>query len=72
MMCYVSDAGVGFCECRSDCGIFTCFIIRQYIRGVEVDTTMDGLTPTGLRAAMVDMFLSDLSDPGSRLRGRTL
>ncbi|KAI8025390.1 hypothetical protein LOK49_LG02G01619 [Camellia lanceoleosa] len=53
----------------SDCGIFTCFIIRQFICGAEVDTTMDGLTPTGLRAAMVDMFLSD---PGRGLRGRTL
>ncbi|KAI8029721.1 hypothetical protein LOK49_LG01G04188 [Camellia lanceoleosa] len=53
----------------SDCGIFVCFIIRQYIRGAEVDTMMDGLTPTGLRVAMVDMFLSD---PGRGLRGRTL
>ncbi|KAI8029521.1 hypothetical protein LOK49_LG01G00656 [Camellia lanceoleosa] len=53
----------------SDCGIFVCFIIRQYIRGAEVDTLMDGLTLTGLRAAMVDMFLSD---PGRGLRGRTL
>ncbi|CAL5356211.1 unnamed protein product [Camellia sinensis] len=53
----------------SDCGIFTCFIIRQYIRGAEVDTTMDSLTPTGLRAAMVDMFLRD---PGRGLRSRTL
>ncbi|KAI7981403.1 hypothetical protein LOK49_Contig46G00003 [Camellia lanceoleosa] len=53
----------------SDCGIFVCFIIRQYIRGAEVNTMMDGLTPTGLRAAMVDMFLSD---PGRGLRGRTL
>ncbi|KAL7210021.1 hypothetical protein ACSBR1_031570 [Camellia fascicularis] len=41
----------------------------QYIRGAEVNTMMDGLTPTGLRAAMVDMFLSD---PGRGLRGRTL
>ncbi|KAI8020109.1 hypothetical protein LOK49_LG04G02496 [Camellia lanceoleosa] len=53
----------------SDCGIFVCFIIRQYIRGAEVNTMMDGLTSTGLRAAMVDMFLSD---PGRGLRGRTL
>ncbi|KAI8010832.1 hypothetical protein LOK49_LG06G01172 [Camellia lanceoleosa] len=42
----------------SDCGIFVCFIIRQHIRGAEVDNTMDGLTPTTMRAAMVDMFLS--------------
>ncbi|KAI8002329.1 hypothetical protein LOK49_LG08G02494 [Camellia lanceoleosa] len=53
----------------SDCGIFVCFIIRQYIRGAKVNTMMDGLTPTGLRAAMVDMFLSD---SGRGLRGRTL
>ncbi|KAL7258752.1 hypothetical protein ACSBR1_004785 [Camellia fascicularis] len=53
----------------SDCGIFVCFIIRQYIRGTEVNTMMDGLTPTGLRVAMVDMFLSD---PGRGLRVRTL
>ncbi|KAL7238675.1 hypothetical protein ACSBR2_004717 [Camellia fascicularis] len=51
----------------SDCGIFVCFIIRQYIRGAEVNTMMDGLTPTGLRVAMVDMFLSDL-DRGLRVR----
>ncbi|KAI7982819.1 hypothetical protein LOK49_LG15G01131 [Camellia lanceoleosa] len=43
----------------SDCGIFMCFIIRQYIRGAEVNTMMDGLIPTGLRATMVDMFLSN-------------
>ncbi|KAL7162251.1 hypothetical protein ACSBR2_042684 [Camellia fascicularis] len=53
----------------SDCGIYVCFIIRQYIRGAKVNTMMDGLTPTGLRATMVDMFLSD---PGRGLRVRTL
>ncbi|KAI8022770.1 hypothetical protein LOK49_LG03G00476 [Camellia lanceoleosa] len=42
----------------SDCGIFVCFIIRQHIRGADVDNTMDGLTPTTMRAAMVEMFLS--------------
>lgn len=69
MMYHVSDVDTGLCECRSDCGIFVCFIIRQYVRGAEVNTLMDGLTPTGLRAAMVEMFLSD---PGRGLRGRTL
>ncbi|KAI8010837.1 hypothetical protein LOK49_LG06G02903 [Camellia lanceoleosa] len=42
----------------SDCGIFVCFIIRQHIRGADVNNTMDGLTPTTMRAAMVEMFLS--------------
>ncbi|KAI7994810.1 hypothetical protein LOK49_LG11G00385 [Camellia lanceoleosa] len=42
----------------SDCGIFVCFIVRQHIRGADVNNTMDGLTPTTMRAAMVEMFLS--------------
>ncbi|KAI7986906.1 hypothetical protein LOK49_LG14G00376 [Camellia lanceoleosa] len=42
----------------SDCGIFVCFIVKQHIREADVNNTMDGLTPTTMRAAMVEMFLS--------------
>ncbi|CAL5409348.1 unnamed protein product [Camellia sinensis] len=42
-----------------DCAIFVCYVMRQYIHGVEIDTTMGGLTLCGLRATIVKMFLND-------------
>ncbi|GMP62293.1 hypothetical protein CsSME_00024449 [Camellia sinensis var. sinensis] len=56
-------------DCPSGCGIFVCFIIRQYIRGADIKNTMDGLTWTGIRAAIVEMFLTD---PKRGLRARSL
>lgn len=43
----------------SDCAIFICYIIRQYMHGCDITATMKGLTPLELRAAIVNMFLND-------------
>ncbi|GMP33811.1 hypothetical protein CsSME_00006968 [Camellia sinensis var. sinensis] len=43
----------------SDCGIFVCFIMRQYVHNVKVDRSMDELTLNTFRAALVKTFMND-------------
>ncbi|KAF5936981.1 hypothetical protein HYC85_024487 [Camellia sinensis] len=54
---------------RTDCAMFVCYIIRQYMEGGDIGRTMDGQTPDELRASMVKMFLND-PVRGVRVLGR--
>ncbi|GMQ03518.1 hypothetical protein CsSME_00049291 [Camellia sinensis var. sinensis] len=43
-----------------DCAMIMCFLMRQYVQKVGINTTMDGVTTTAYRASMVKTFVNDL------------
>ncbi|KAI7986983.1 hypothetical protein LOK49_LG14G01360 [Camellia lanceoleosa] len=52
-----------------DCAMIVCFLMRQYVQKVEINTTMDGVTTTAYRASMVSTFVND---PVRGLRSRCI